>query len=162
MIEMVVALVIIGIISAAMIRPVITGMLGKTELFSAVRLLETELHHLREKAMLTNLLQRIVFHPASADYEIYGQHVTQNIWVEDLHVPGIEVSVEVASTSLADNQVIFGTDGVPYEDNQTDLPDASTDLALSVTRDITIENSGGQQYLIRITPDTGHIYSEGP
>jgi Tfp pilus assembly protein FimT len=157
LIEAVIVLFLIGLISTTLVRPKISGLFATSALKATSVQLELDLKVARNQALQTNLLYKTVLGSNTENYTIYSQHPTQNVW-EIFKAGTFEVdSVKILSNSFANNQVIFGTDGTPYEDSQSDLPTASTDIAVSATRNIVLQYNSNQTKTIYIIPDTGFI-----
>jgi prepilin-type N-terminal cleavage/methylation domain-containing protein len=157
LIELTVVLLLIGLISGAIVRPAVTGIIESSALNTALRQVDLDLKIARNLALQSNLMAKVVFTNNTASYVIYEQHPTQNAWIENKTISLSSEGVVIKSATLANDQVVFDVSGTPYEDPISDLPASSMDAALSVTRDITIEYVSGGQRKVYIVPDTGYI-----
>ena len=159
LIELIVTVVVIGILFLIVARPKKENILEKGLLSSGVQILKSDLKYLRNQALQTHQLQKIIFVNDAANYTFYEQHPSQNIWVQKQdYFAKFPKGITIQSTTIAHNQIIFGANGIPYEDPQTDLPEQSQDQALAVTRNVILVTTKGTEDSVGIVPETGYAF----
>ena len=157
LIELVIVIVIMSILYALVNRPREGNIIPNATLTSSRRQIQGDLNLMRDRALQTQVLRKVVFTPGTRIYTFYSQNPTTNQWVIEGTSLYLANTVQILSTSLFDNQVIFGVDGSPFEDPQSDTP-ASTNQAIAVTRNIIVRFSNGSLVTVNITPETGYVY----
>ena len=155
LIEIIVVILIVGILATLSIRIYIDTTLTNFKLQAAKQTLVSDLKKIKSLAIQKQLPQKIIF----PDYTIYEKHTTQNLWIlTETNFSQIPDNIAIINTTLADNQIIFDTDGTPYEDPQSDLPLQSLEDQITITRSITLQSSSNLEEIIYIIPDTGYVF----
>ncbi|MFC1617607.1 Tfp pilus assembly protein FimT/FimU [Candidatus Margulisiibacteriota bacterium] len=155
LIELIAVIVILGVLGFVAVNPKFTNLSDNAKVSNSISIIKTDLKSSQNKALSKGKKVRVVFQDDSSNYTTYEEHATQNIWVETNSNYPLADGVVIVSTTLSDNQVIFDRDGIPYEDDQSDLP-GQINLVLSDERTITIQTVAGRQGTINISPETGY------
>jgi len=157
LVELIVVLSIISIIASLSFVPATKSFVIDVSLSSAIKKLKSDLMEVRFLALQSNLLHKAVFDIGQQNLVIYEAHSTQNIWIEKETINFENSQITFQGSSLADNQVIFDFNAIPYEDGPADLPQQSTDLPLNEVESVTIDYNGEATQSIFIVPETGII-----
>ena len=154
MIEMVVALAIIGVLMIAAI-PLLIGYRASRNLDLGAQQLTADLRAAADRARTEHYLILVSFTPASGAYQVQSLSPTNGIsgrcalpvagtWstVERDHLPS---RLTVTSTSLASNELLLSCQGMPY--NSTGSTAYTTDQSIVVadsagSRAVTVRTSG--------------------
>lgn len=158
LIELVIVIVLIGILFLITYRPQNKEFISQSKLDAAVTQLTSELKRIRLQSMQLGRPTKMVLIEDAVDYKIYQKNSTQNIWEEELEDHILPSGTLIKTTSLANKQIIYSKTGQAYEDAQTDLPDESFDLPLTVTRNIILKTDNAEERSIYISPETGYIF----
>jgi prepilin-type N-terminal cleavage/methylation domain-containing protein len=153
LIELIVVIAIMGILYGVFAVP-------KTAVFSRAMTLHTGIKHLksdfslaRERALFSGRKQRLVM--TTTGYTLYQESLTTDTWeLLGSSIPFM-TGVTITGTTVANNQLIFGVDGAPYEDPQSDLP-SQINAPLTVSKTVTIGFDSDTKVL-RISPETGYV-----
>ena len=118
------------------------------------RRLQQDLQVIRNYAIQSGEMKKIVFERDSSIYHVYRQ--TGDLWVLDQSLYQLHKDLVITDTNLSNLQVVFDVKGVPYEDPMDDLPSESMDEPLTLNR--FIEISDGVEFVkVIIIPETGYI-----
>ena len=118
------------------------------------RRLQQDLQVIRNYAIQSGQMKKIVFERDSSIYHVYRQE--KNLWVLDQSMYQLHKDLIITDSNLSNFQIVFDIKGVPYEDPIDDLPLDSTDDKLNVERYIVISD-GIESAKVIIVPDTGYI-----
>ncbi len=159
LIELIVVLSLMGLILWGLAGPLVKGMTEHAELSTAAKQLQTAIKQTRVNAMQSNSIWKLVIAlPSTAS--TYRQHATQNVWVQESNGLTLDPAVSIAGTQLPNLQIVFGADGSPYEDPQSDLPQSSTDTAMAQVRTVTLQYGASSQKSLYLLPETGYATLE--
>ncbi len=136
-IELLVVLVILSMISLLAV-PQFKKMIHHYALKNGILQLENDLKTARGLARQKGLLYKTVLQIGTSRYQIFRQDISENRWVLEKVSEPLPYDVVIKQSTLANQQVIFGQDGTPYEDPQTDPPLESRDNPFFETKTITL------------------------
>jgi prepilin-type N-terminal cleavage/methylation domain-containing protein len=154
LIELVVVIALMGILYAVFATPQVGDVSRQATLEAGVSQLKSEISLARERALHSGRRQRMVF--GAQGYSLFQESLTMDAW-ETLPTLPI-VSGILFSTTLAAQQIVFASNGVPYEDPQGDLP-SQINVPFVTLETVTLQY-GGDSRVIGISSETGHVSFE--
>lgn len=154
LVELIVVIVIAGVLFSTGF-PLVKTFLTDSSLSGTSTLLGGHLKNCRYEALKTNLAHRLVFSNDGLGYATWKRSPSLNVWVKiaDFNFGN---GVVLATSSLLNNQVVFAPDAAPFEDDPSDLPDASFDHPLPIDRTIVLTKDSRSKQL-SIVPETGYV-----
>lgn len=157
LIELVVVIIILGVLYFIAVRPNESDHVDTTTLSASKTIIKGDLKHCRSKAMQTGLAHKLVFTMGENHYDMYYEKPTQNVWLYYKESENLTNDAIIFATTLPNQQIVFRSNGKPYEDPQPDNPNQSYNNDVLVERSITIKTNAGTEKTITIEPETGYI-----
>jgi prepilin-type N-terminal cleavage/methylation domain-containing protein len=157
LIELVIVISVIGLLFFIIFRPKENNFSEILPLQTATDILINDMKNCQNNALQSRILYKSIFTPGQSYYTTYKENPNSEAWnlsKKSEHLPN---GLTIQSTSLPNNQIIFSTKGIPYEDPQGDSPANSLDNEITATRTITIKTQQGTSRVLSITPLTGYI-----
>ncbi|MCP4050671.1 MAG: prepilin-type N-terminal cleavage/methylation domain-containing protein [bacterium] len=149
LIELIAAVVIMGILAMVAVKPKIVDYTALSSLSSGSQMIKADLRRTRSDAMQKQIPQMIVFDIAQPFYTFFEKDTSANIWVHTKTGYAMPSSVKVAATTIVDNKISFDIYGKPYE--------GDPETAITVTRSITLSALDTEKN-IQILPETGYVF----
>jgi len=153
LIELVIVIAVMGILYGVFATAK-TGDVSKNAILEASsKQLKSDVSLARERALYSGRMQRVVV--TQTGYTFYQESLTTDTW--DLVGNGLPFmqGAVISATTLANSQIVFGSDAIPYEDPQSDLP-SQINVPLTVSKTMTVTYDSGTT-TVRISPETGYV-----
>ena len=155
LIELVVVIAVMGILYAVFATPKSADFSRRATLDAGAKQLKSDVALARERALHSGRKQRLLL--TETGYALAQESLTGDSW-EAMSTPLPLMRGVAVSTTLADAQLVFGADGVPYEDPQGESP-SQMNIPLSAAKTIRIAYDGDFR-VIGILPETGYVSVE--